>query len=484
MLAVILLLMVSCAWAQPEWYPVWSSHHRLLNVNVCVRGDTADIVCAADSSPFYAAFNLSQRQLIEAHQLSSIIGWEWPHNEITDLAAVSNTKWACLNAGNNSNGGYGTFTYRIGLLGSSDESWNDIIPVAEANYHNFPNNFSGGWLEAHSLRVRNGRVAVAYIFASVGLFDVQYNVEYREYDSDSLNETVSASTGIYAFWNEPFNRAIAVPIGADSVVIYSDFGFDGDQTLYIGPLDGFIEQVNYRNLVCGNSRHLRTLEVTNGNRIIAGFMDNSLNEIIVNGNEASCTPFAQLPANWSPEWAFHPDFGFAAVNVNAGYLTIARVDTNGQEVQPPGVIYVVTEENDIVAADIAITDSGQVVCVWSEHHDWDQGAHILKIAWVDWDTYLDVPMQQPETPVDFELTAFPNPFNANVAIRFALPSAGEVALRVFDLQGRLVATLLDERVSAGSHTVNWSPENLASGVYFAQLTTSLSVRNTKLLYLK
>ena len=65
---------------------------------------------------------------------------------------------------------------------------------------------------------------------------------------------------------------------------------------------------------------------------------------------------------------------------------------------------------------------------------------------------------------------FPNPFNPSTVIRYHLPDESLVSLRVFDLLGREIATLVDGVVSAGSHSVTWNAASLGSGVYFARLT--------------
>jgi hypothetical protein len=55
---------------------------------------------------------------------------------------------------------------------------------------------------------------------------------------------------------------------------------------------------------------------------------------------------------------------------------------------------------------------------------------------------------------------------------YHLPAAGRVTLKVFDLLGREIATLVDGPVQAGSHSVTWNPGSCGSGVYFARLSAS------------
>ncbi len=65
---------------------------------------------------------------------------------------------------------------------------------------------------------------------------------------------------------------------------------------------------------------------------------------------------------------------------------------------------------------------------------------------------------------------YPNPFNPTTAISYQLSATSHVTLAVYDVLGRKVATLVDERQSEGSHTVVFDGSNYASGVYFYRLT--------------
>ena len=80
-----------------------------------------------------------------------------------------------------------------------------------------------------------------------------------------------------------------------------------------------------------------------------------------------------------------------------------------------------------------------------------------------------------DTPSAFELVgAVPNPFNPQTTVHFNLPATQGVRLNVYDVQGRLVRSLLDEVRSAGANQVNWDGRDhagrgAASGTYFARL---------------
>lgn len=66
---------------------------------------------------------------------------------------------------------------------------------------------------------------------------------------------------------------------------------------------------------------------------------------------------------------------------------------------------------------------------------------------------------------------YPNPFNPSTTIDFALPEASHVDLTVYNLLGQRVATLSDEFLSAGQHTVSFNASDLSSGIYMYRLQT-------------
>ena len=97
---------------------------------------------------------------------------------------------------------------------------------------------------------------------------------------------------------------------------------------------------------------------------------------------------------------------------------------------------------------------------------------------------LDVPAE-PGVPLAFALSQnFPNPFNPTTTIRYSIPSAGSVTLKVYNIVGQQVATLLDEVQGAGLHRVRFDGRRLASGVYFSRLEWGGRVAVQKMVLLK
>jgi subtilisin family serine protease len=87
--------------------------------------------------------------------------------------------------------------------------------------------------------------------------------------------------------------------------------------------------------------------------------------------------------------------------------------------------------------------------------------------------YVDVPeTSHPTLPQSFALEGnYPNPFNPNTNIAFQLPAISRVSLKVYNVLGQEVATVINgESMGAGRHVVNFDGNNLASGIYFYRLT--------------
>jgi hypothetical protein len=90
-----------------------------------------------------------------------------------------------------------------------------------------------------------------------------------------------------------------------------------------------------------------------------------------------------------------------------------------------------------------------------------------------------------EVPVDFQLAQnYPNPFNPMTNIRFDLNGIGHVSLKVYNVLGQEVATLVDGRLEAGTYEVPFDATELASGVYFYKLSAASQTETRKMVLLK
>ena len=90
-----------------------------------------------------------------------------------------------------------------------------------------------------------------------------------------------------------------------------------------------------------------------------------------------------------------------------------------------------------------------------------------------------------EFPIAFLLEQnYPNPFNISTTIRYSVPEHSYVTLKVFDLLGREVATLVNEEKPAGIYKVNFNGNGLASGIYFYKIQTINFVEVKKMILMK
>jgi Secretion system C-terminal sorting domain len=96
-------------------------------------------------------------------------------------------------------------------------------------------------------------------------------------------------------------------------------------------------------------------------------------------------------------------------------------------------------------------------------------------------------VENEETPIllNFKLGQnYPNPFNPTTVISYQIPQSGFVTVKIFDVLGRKVATLISEEKPAGSYEVNFSAKGLASGVYIYRLKVNDFIESKKMLLIK
>ena len=86
---------------------------------------------------------------------------------------------------------------------------------------------------------------------------------------------------------------------------------------------------------------------------------------------------------------------------------------------------------------------------------------------------------------DYELSQnYPNPFNPSTTIRYAIPAAELTTLKVYNLLGQVVATLVNEVQNAGRYQIEFDASNLASGVYLYQILSGSYVQTRKMVLMK
>jgi hypothetical protein len=90
-----------------------------------------------------------------------------------------------------------------------------------------------------------------------------------------------------------------------------------------------------------------------------------------------------------------------------------------------------------------------------------------------------------ERPSTFTLHQnYPNPFNPSTMIHYALAQAGYVSLKILNLAGQEVATLINGKQNVGEHQIQWQAQGVPSGVYFYQLRVGGHVETRKMILMR
>lgn len=97
---------------------------------------------------------------------------------------------------------------------------------------------------------------------------------------------------------------------------------------------------------------------------------------------------------------------------------------------------------------------------------------------------VEEPIQKEDVTTTYALANYPNPFNPTTVISYGLHTGGLVTLRVYDILGREVRTLVNGYQDSGIHTATFDGSNLSSGIYFCRLTAPGSTQVKKILLMK
>jgi|AntRauTorcE11897_2_1112592.scaffolds.fasta_scaffold00097_44 hypothetical protein len=133
------------------------------------------------------------------------------------------------------------------------------------------------------------------------------------------------------------------------------------------------------------------------------------------------------------------------------------------------------------ARSIAINQLG-VICGEGEPKHSEQYIQDIIDELLNVETTIDEPE---DIPLSFSLAQnHPNPFNPTTNISFTIPRNSNVSLKVFDILGREVAVLIDERMRPGNHVVTFDATNVSSGVYLYRLKAGEKVLDKQMLLIK
>ncbi len=111
---------------------------------------------------------------------------------------------------------------------------------------------------------------------------------------------------------------------------------------------------------------------------------------------------------------------------------------------------------------------------------------ILKtLSLVSFTTKSTTSVNDTNSPLSYNLiSAYPNPFNPTTTLEYRLKESSLVSIKIYDVIGNLVTTLINREVSAGVHKTSFNANNLPSGVYFSRIITNSETKTIKLLLTK
>ena len=186
--------------------------------------------------------------------------------------------------------------------------------------------------------------------------------------------------------------------------------------------------------------------------------------------------------NWSSRISVpsHPSFYFLTYvpGTTGGYFITSHSNIGYPEPTVPGSAYT--------------PDGGET---WIQVDNLAHGASSFTTGNIGWsagrgDTiykWPSVPLgTDPHNLSDMTVTLhqnYPNPFSSSTWIQYQIPNTSPVVLKVYDILGSEVATLVNEEKSAGSYNVEFTPRGLSSGIYYYRLQVGSSVQTKKLLIL-
>ena len=130
------------------------------------------------------------------------------------------------------------------------------------------------------------------------------------------------------------------------------------------------------------------------------------------------------------------------------------------------------------------TFEGGADVVWTEANPNSELGYYIMYARIPYVGILD-DVEDNAREMKFELVQnYPNPFNPTTKINYQLAKDENVSLKVYDVLGNEVATLVNSRQSAGTHSVNFNASALSSGVYFYKIVAGNFVDVKKMILLK
>jgi hypothetical protein len=191
--------------------------------------------------------------------------------------------------------------------------------------------------------------------------------------------------------------------------------------------------------------------------------------------DTSAVDFAIIhdtPLLWMPNEMINVGFTWEWDSLMFGYTYTYSIESVSENVQVPAgefnncivirSIRTDTLENTMTQDAYYANDVGQILMIDSRLGRFELIEYFLQTD-VDYEAEINIPAQ-------FSLKQnYPNPFNPSTTIEYDLPKPANVRIEVYNIAGQKIQILLNKKISAGSHHVEFNTQNLSSGIYYYRI---------------
>ena len=170
-------------------------------------------------------------------------------------------------------------------------------------------------------------------------------------------------------------------------------------------------------------------------------------------------PIPQLQVNQGDNFIYQVN----TFNFNRDTLTFSLINNS------PSWLTINTKTGLITGTAPSSNNFGQVTVLVTDKHNNSDEAFFNVVTGIEFENTI---------PNDYKLLQnYPNPFNPETIISFQIPVISNVTLKIYDVLGREVTTLVNKEMKAGSYKVDFNSRGLASGIYFYRLSATGSTRD-------
>lgn len=158
-----------------------------------------------------------------------------------------------------------------------------------------------------------------------------------------------------------------------------------------------------------------------------------------------------------------------------------------------GKIRFLLDETEVFSRTIPVTGGWQTWTTVSTIVDIEKGNFKIKLLaekggfnlnWFEFVTISDAESNN-NLPISYSLYQnYPNPFNPSTKIKYSIPTAGNVKLKIYDVLGKEVKSLINEYKKAGSYEIEFNSVNLSTGIYFYKMTSGTFTATQKMVLVK